>query len=63
MSRKLKVDDYELAVLQSLGRIEWLNKLILEALTSHEKAQRIYSEVCDMVMKELTEDKLYEEVK
>lgn len=63
MSRKLKVDDYELAVLQSLGRIEWLNKLILEALTNKKEAQRIYKEISDGISKNITEDKLYEEEK
>lgn len=59
--RELKVNDYELAVMQSLGRIELLNKLILEALTSYEQAQRIYKEVCDTIRKEITEDILYKE--
>lgn len=59
--RKLKVDDYELAVFQSLARIELLSKLILEVLTNSTKANNIYKEVCDTVSKEIPENKLYEE--
>ena len=41
------------AIMQSLGRIEFLLKIILEAKYGRTEANRVYGEIVDIIDKEL----------
>lgn len=58
MKRKL-VSDYPLAILQSLGRIEFMIKTIMQEKYGEKETKRIYKEICDLINKEITKDKIY----
>lgn len=58
MKRKL-VSDYPLAILQSLGRIEFMLKTIMQEEYGEKATKKVYKEICDLINEEITEDKIF----
>lgn len=58
MKRKI-VSDYPLAILQSLGRIEFMLKTIMQEEYGEKATKKVYKEICDLINEEITEDKIF----
>lgn len=58
MKKKL-VSGYHLALLQSLGRIEFMLKTIMQEEYGEQATKKVYKEISDLINKEITEDKIF----
>lgn len=58
MKRKL-VSDYPLAILQSLGRIEFMLKTIMQEEYGEQATKKVCKEICDLINEKITEDDIY----
>ena len=58
MKKKL-VSGYHLALLQSLGRIEFMLKTIMEQEYGEKPTKKVYRQICDIINEKITEDDVY----
>lgn len=58
MKKKL-VNGYHLALLQSLGRIEFMLKTIMQEEYGEKATKKVCKEICDLINKKITEDDIY----
>lgn len=59
MAKKKLAKNYHLALIQSLGRIEFMLKTIMQEEYGEKATKKVYKEICDLINEKITEDDIY----